>query len=112
MPRLLMPILALVLFAGAPARADSFDDVTAAHNKCDYAMAVQFFPRIAEQGYAEAETGIGTTCYGGQGVNNTADGVPDLANDPVAIEALVKGIAGLLAARVDPDRKNWQQPGR
>lgn len=111
MPRLLMPILVLVLFAAAPARADSFGDATAAHNRGN-AMAVQLFQHVVEQGDVEAQSGVGTMYYNGQGVKNIADGAPDLANDPVAIEALVKGIAGLLAARVDPDRKNWQQPER
>lgn len=122
MPRLLMPILVLVLFAAAPARADSFDDAAAAYKKGDYVTAVQLFQRFAEQGYAEAQIRLGTMHYNGQGVddtadgapdlNNTADGAPDLANDPAAIEALVKGIAGLLAARVDSDRQSWQQSGR
>ena len=63
--------LALVWFAAAtapPAAAQSFDEIRAAYQRGDYAVAIRWFRRYAERGVAAAQFNLGIMYHSGKGV--------------------------------------------
>ena len=64
-------VLAFVLAASASsATAQSFEEVQAARG--DYATAMRGFRRLAERGYAKAQSELGDMHYFGEGVPQDA----------------------------------------
>lgn len=68
MRRLLLPILALFLFAAAPLRADTFEDSVEAMIRGDYATAAKLLQPLAERGNADAQYSLGGLHEMGKGV--------------------------------------------
>jgi TPR repeat protein len=62
----LVLLLALVISAGA--RADALRDAQAAYDRGKYAIALEIWQPLAEQGNADAQVGLGNLFLGGYGV--------------------------------------------
>ena len=61
-------LIALMMFAAAPASADKCDDAYSAYQRKDYSTAVRLFQDLAEQGNANAQYNLGNLYRTGQGV--------------------------------------------
>jgi TPR repeat protein len=60
--------VALVVAAAAPVQADPLRDAQAAYYRGKYAVALDLWQPLAEQGNADAQTGLGSLYLGGYGV--------------------------------------------
>ena len=70
MKRLLTTLVILtgLLGSGGAVWADDFDKGYAAYEAGDYAEAVKWYRKAAEQGYAGAQSALGVMYYNGEGV--------------------------------------------
>ena len=70
MKRLLTTLVILtgLLGSGGAVWADDFDKGYAAYDAGDYAEAVKWYRKAAEQGYAGAQSALGVMYYNGEGV--------------------------------------------
>ena len=66
--RLSVGVVVAVLFPVGSALAGALEDCAAAHNRRDYAAAVQLCRPLAEHGDARAQLSLGGMYYNGQGV--------------------------------------------
>ena len=60
--------VALVLAATAPAQADPLRDAQAAYDRGKYAVALDLWQPLAEQGNPDAQAGLGSMYLGGYGI--------------------------------------------
>ena len=66
--RAIVAAIIMVLSFAAPVAAGPLEDAIAAHNRRDYATALQLYRPLAEQGNAIAQTNLGVMYNNGQGV--------------------------------------------
>ena len=68
MKRAILALAFALTLSAVPVAADTWDDAIAAHDRGDYETLAQFFRPFAEQGYAQAQLGLGFMFANGKGV--------------------------------------------